>query len=82
MLLDCIDELPSDYSDSICYKQWNFTTCKRIADEINGCEDLWKDTDCTTHDGYIKDTCRKSCGMCNEKENVRNFDLNTEVFNQ
>jgi len=69
---DCIDELPSDYSDSKCYKEWNFTTCKKIANEISGCNDLWKDTDCTTHDGYIKDTCRKSCGTCKDRS-IRSY---------
>merc|ERR1712112_699456 len=28
---DCLDELPSDYSDSVCYKQWDETSCEKIA---------------------------------------------------
>merc|ERR1712240_65120 len=32
---DCLDELPSDYSDSVCYKQWDETNCEKIASDPN-----------------------------------------------
>ena len=62
--LDCSDELPNDYLDSICFNQWNFTSCEKIMKDVSGCNDLWLDTECTNHTGYIRDTCQKSCGNC------------------
>ena len=32
--------------------------------DVSGCNDLWLDTECTNHTGYIRDTCQKSCGNC------------------
>ena len=63
--LDCLDELPSDYSDSVCYKQWDETSCEKIASDPNQCDILWRDTTCSQHRGRVRDTCRKSCGNCN-----------------
>ena len=62
--LDCTDELPSDYLDSVCFNQWNFTSCEKIKKDVSGCNDLWLDTECTNHTGYIRDTCQKSCNNC------------------
>jgi len=62
---DCLDELPSDYSDSVCYKQWDETSCEKIASDPNQCDILWRDTTCSQHRGRVRDTCRKSCGNCN-----------------
>ena len=59
--LACIDELPSDYMNSTCYNVLNFKSCEKIKTEINGCNDLWKETECTNHPGFVRDTCRKSC---------------------
>merc|ERR1712198_373564 len=58
---DCLDELPSDYSDSVCYKQWDETSCEKIASDPNQCDILWRDTTCSQHRGRVRDTCRKSC---------------------
>ena len=33
-------------------------------EDVSGCNDLWKDTECTKHTGYVRDTCQKSCGTC------------------
>ena len=33
-------------------------------EDVSGCDDLWKDTECTKHTGYVRDTCQKSCGTC------------------
>merc|ERR1712168_430633 len=61
----CLDELPSDYADSVCYKQWDETSCEKIASDPSQCDILWRDTTCSQHRGRVRDTCRKSCGNCN-----------------
>merc|ERR1719430_2964019 len=60
----CVDELPSDYKDSVCYKFAEETSCEKIATDPSHCNILWRDTGCSEHDGYVRDTCRKSCGIC------------------
>merc|ERR1712025_1382447 len=61
----CLDELPSDYPDSVCYKQFGETSCEKIATDASHCGILWRDTGCSQDGRYVRDTCRKSCGVCN-----------------
>merc|ERR1712025_408246 len=61
----CLDELPSDYPDSDCYQQFGETSCEKIASDASHCGILWRDTGCSQDGRYVRDTCRKSCGVCN-----------------
>jgi len=69
----CLDELPSDYKDSICYKEFEETSCEKIATDASHCGILWRDTGCSQHGGYVRDTCRKSCGVCKNSGHFRNL---------
>merc|ERR1711887_150059 len=69
----CVDELPSDYKDSVCYTRFNETSCKIIATDASQCDMLWLDTGCSQHEGLVRDTCRKSCGTCKSSGHSRNL---------
>jgi len=58
---ECTDELPRDYLNSICYRDWGFTSCKKVSALPGGCNDLWKETECTNSTLHVRDTCKKSC---------------------
>ena len=59
---ECTDELPSDYLNSICYRQWGYTSCKKVSTLPGACRnDFWKDTGCTNSTLLVRDTCKKSC---------------------
>jgi len=58
---ECTDELPMDYMNSHCYRDWGFTSCKKVSVLPGGCNDLWKETECTNSPLYVRDTCKKSC---------------------
>ena len=80
--LACIDELPSDYMNSTCYNVLNFKSCEKIKTEINGCNDLWKETECTNHPGFVRDTCRKSCDpSCQISDNSGNIQEGRQTGN-
>merc|ERR1712025_139172 len=69
----CLDELPSDYPDSVCYKQFGETSCEKIATDASHCGILWRDTGCSQDGRYVRDTCRKSCGVCKNSGHFRNL---------
>merc|ERR1719209_1638493 len=69
----CVEELPSDYKDSVCYTQFNETSCEIIATDASQCDMLWIDTGCSQHEGFVRDTCRKSCGICKSSGHSRNL---------
>merc|ERR1712060_390085 len=69
----CVDELPSEYKDSVCYTQFNETSREIIATDASQCDMLWLDTGCSQHEGLVRDTCRKSCGTCKSSGHSRNL---------
>merc|ERR1719430_1418675 len=69
----CVDELPSDYPDSICYTQYEEKSCEIIATDASQCDMLWSDTGCSQHAGLVRDTCRKSCGNCKSSGHSKNL---------
>ena len=60
------DDLPSDYLKSVCFNDYGEDSCEKVVSASGSviCNVLWQDSGCSLHEGYVRDTCRKSCGTC------------------